>query len=396
MNTAPDEELDAGEGWQPDLAQVTRNKTGRTYCKPANIAAIIAHEFSDLAWDETRQQILRGEKVVNEEVDIWNWRCRIESRYKLDSSMKKNDLIDAIRHQSAMRPINRVKDYLNSLRWDGTERLNLVGPTCLKTEDDLSPILVRRWMLSAVARAFHPGCKVDTALVLLGPQGIGKSTFLRILARTEKEEFFCDSPIQMGQRDGLLMLSSAWIIELAEFRTSTSPGAKERLKAFLTSTTDTYRGPYARRPQQYPRRCVFAATTNEPDSILTDTSGNRRFWPVYTNDNYDLMWLHDYKKQLWAEAVHAMRAEESWHPLPEEERLITLRLAESMKTKAPFVEKLLDSKVDRFEWHQLLKMFKLSSSYEDRMRLTTALRTAGYEKGQDNRGRFWKKKPNAS
>lgn len=372
-----------------DLAPVSRNNKGRTYNTPSNLTVILSHEFPGLSWDETRQQVLIANRAINEEVDVWNWRCAFEAKYKFVSSIKKNDLIDAIRAQSSLQPINRVRGYLESLDWDGRERLNQVGPVCLKTDDDLSPMLFRRWLISAVARAFHPGCKVDTSLVLLGPQGIGKSTFLRLLARDGNEEWFCDSPIPMGQRDGLLMLSSAWIIELAEFRTSTSPGAKERLKAFLTSTTDTYRGPYARRPQQYPRRCVFAATTNEPETILTDTTGNRRFLPIFSHEDYDLLWLEKNKRQILAEATHAMKSEESWHPTSEEERALVQRLASNVKMKAPFVEHLLESKVDRYEWPQLLRLFKLSSSYEDRMRLTTALRTAGYIRKQDNRGRFW-------
>lgn len=164
-----------------------------------------------------------------------------------------------------------------------------------------------KWLISAVARVFRPGCKVDHVLVLEGAQGIGKSSALRVLAGGDA--WFADEVADLGSKDAAQGLRGKWILELAEMA-ALRRAEVERMKAFLTRTTDHYRPSFGRRSGDFPRQCVFAATTND-EAYLADASGNRRFWPVKVTA-VRLEELARDCEQLWAEAVQRFKAGESW------------------------------------------------------------------------------------
>jgi hypothetical protein len=211
-----------------------------------------------------------------------------------------------------------VRDYLVGLKWDGTPRLDSMAAVYFDAQDDVDDELdsdsadytstvFAKWMLSAVARARTPGCQVDHLIVLEGPQGIGKSTALRILAGTE---CFSDTLPEIPSRDAHEHCIGPWVVELAELD-HMRKSEVTALKAFISARAPSFRAAYARRTIEHPRRCVFAATTNE-SGYLADPTGNRRFWPIACT-RIDLEALARDRDQLWAEALHRVRAGESWH-----------------------------------------------------------------------------------
>lgn len=203
------------------------------------------------------------------------------------------------------------RDYLAGLSWDGSERLSTWLERCLDANGPREYLAAvgKRFMVSAVARPLKPGCQVDHVLVLEGQQGIGKSESARILAVLPA--WFADDMPDLGNKDAAIQLAGKWIIELAELA-AVRRADIERVKAFLSRETDTYRPPYGRRTVSVPRQCVFIATTNEA-LYLRDQTGNRRFWPVKCG-HIDLDALRAERDQLWAEAVQLFRAGEQWHP----------------------------------------------------------------------------------
>jgi predicted P-loop ATPase len=159
-------------------------------------------------------------------------------------------------------------------------------------------LLVRRWFISLVARALSPGCKVDTALILEGAQGAGKSSFFRVIAG----EWFSDTEMALD-KDAMLQLRGAWVYEWSELENVTSRQSVSRVKAFLTSTEDKYRPPFGRTPITVKRSGVSVGSTNNQD-FLHDPSGSRRFW-VIPISGIDLPRLKAQREQLLAEAVAA-------------------------------------------------------------------------------------------
>lgn len=198
------------------------------------------------------------------------------------------------------RPFHPVRAYLKDLTWDGKHRLESWLPDYLGV--DPSPYAAAvgsRWMISAVARVFEPGCKADCCLILEGEQGIRKSTALRVLA----QPWFTDEIADLGSKDAALQTRGVWVIEIAELD-SMSRSDVGKIKAFMSRMTDRFRPPYGKRPIDSPRQCVFAGSVNH-GTYLRDETGGRRFWPVECKAPViDVDALADVRDLLWAEATY--------------------------------------------------------------------------------------------
>ena len=200
-----------------------------------------------------------------------------------------------------------ARDYFEGLQWDRTARLDrwLVHYLGVK-ESQFALGVGSRWLISAVARVFRPGCQADYALLLQGPQGIKKSLALQTLAG---DDWFSDHLSDLGNKDSRIELQGKLIVELGEL-VAVRGAAVERWKNFLTSRVDHFRPPYERSVSPHPRQCVFAATTNE-DTPFTDATGNRRFWPVDCGE-IDIVGLKRDRDQLWAEAMSRFKEGAPW------------------------------------------------------------------------------------
>ncbi len=221
------------------------------------------------------------------------------------------DVSAAILQVANEAPFHPVAEYLRSFGWDGVPRLDRVAQDILSVDlaaQPLASVLVRKWMISAAARALRPGCKVDTVLVLTGSQGAFKSSFFRTLASAA---WFSDAAFDLHNKDSLLLLRRVWILEWAELEAMTRARTSEAVKAFLTAQIDYLRPPYGRTVQEYPRSCVIGGSANKPE-FLSDDTGGRRFWPVRVGGRIDLETLARDRDQLWAEAVAALDAGEPW------------------------------------------------------------------------------------
>jgi predicted P-loop ATPase len=217
-------------------------------------------------------------------------------------------------HNAAMavaqgRPFHPVRNYLNTLKWDGTPRLADLASKYLGAEDcEYVREVGLRFMVSAVARIMQPGCKADHMLILEGQQGALKSTAAQALVG---ERWFTDELPELGTKDAAMQTAGVWVIEVAELHAMTMKRAEvERVKAFISRTTDRFRPPFGRTVQSYPRQCVFIGTTNA-ETYLKDETGGRRFWPIRCGA-IDVATIKRDRDQLWAEAVHWYRQGERW------------------------------------------------------------------------------------
>jgi putative DNA primase/helicase len=196
---------------------------------------------------------------------------------------------------------NGVQDYLKSLCWDGIKRLDTILTDYLGAKDTAyTRAIIRKSLAAAVARAMTPGCKYDYMPILVGPQGIGKSTFLRILGR----QWFSDSLQTFEGKEASEMIQGVWINEIGEL-SGFNRSETNAVKQFLSRSEDIYREPFGKRTNPYPRRCVFFGTTNDSE-FLKDRTGNRRFWPVDTGvlkaNKSVFDDLPNEVDQVWAEA----------------------------------------------------------------------------------------------
>jgi len=206
---------------------------------------------------------------------------------------------------------NSCREYLDKLLWDGTPRLDeLLTRYCGADCGEFNRTVGRKFMVAAVRRVKQPGVKFDHLLTLEGIQGVGKSSFARILAG---EDWFADC-VRLGDDPKIIseQTRGKWIVELPEL-VGIKKRETEQIKSMLTRQVDIARMAYDRTTSHSPRSFVFIGTTNA-DQYLTDTTGNRRFWPVKVK-KIDLMALTTDRDQLWAEAVKIeATGEELWLP----------------------------------------------------------------------------------
>ena len=242
----------------------------------------------------------------------------IQADYGLKS---RQDFTDALKNVSMRNKFHPVRELLDSLTWDGKEHIRSLLPEYLGAEDsDYTYQVMRLWMLGAVSRVYKPGSKFDYTIILQGSQGIGKSTFLKLMALDDS--WFNDSLDSLDSDKSVQSLTGSWIIELAELKSlARTAGGVESVKRFLTATQDKYRIPYERRADTFYRQCVFAGTTNK-DDFLQDETGNRRFLIIHTGVTKPFKSLFipeamDDIKQAWAEAVHIWKNEDPQLILPE-------------------------------------------------------------------------------
>lgn len=242
----------------------------------------------------------------------------IQADYGLKS---RQDFADALKNVSMRNKFHPVRELLDSLTWDGKEHVRSLLPEYLGAEDsDYTYQVMRLWMLGAVSRVYKPGSKFDYTIILQGSQGIGKSTFLKLMALDDS--WFNDSLDSLDSDKAVQSLTGSWIIELAELKSlARTAGGVESVKRFLTATQDKYRIPYERRADTFYRQCVFAGTTNK-DDFLQDETGNRRFLIIHTGFTKTSKSLFtpevmDDIKQAWAEAVHIWKNEDPELILPE-------------------------------------------------------------------------------
>ena len=234
----------------------------------------------------------------------------LEENYGLTSEKKLDYAIRITANENRYHP---VRDYLEKLRWDGTQRIRYALHHFLGTDTDgYTYEGLRLFMLGAINRVYSPGCKFENMLCLVGGQGAGKSTFFQLLA--VKDEWFSDDLRKLEDDNIYRKLQGHWIIEMSEMIATANAKSIEEIKSFLSRQKETYKIPYETHPADRLRQCVFGGTTNRTDFLPKDRTGNRRFIPIMVYpDKAEKHILEDetasraYVDQMWAEAMEVYR-----------------------------------------------------------------------------------------
>lgn len=323
-------------------------------------------------------------------IDVWG----------IEASL--NLLTESLAWFSGQNHFHPVKDYLETLEWDGKERIATAFETYLGVQMPKGYVraVSKKFFLALIARIYQPGCKFDHLPVLEGKQGIGKSTFGRILVG---DKWFMDGLPDLADKDAALNLTGIWLCEMSEL-SSLYRSQLEVAKAFITRQVDKVRPPYGARRVELPRQTVFLGTTNDRD-YLVDETGNRRFWPILIS-GCDFDGLSRDREQLLAEA--------HWCYLTDMEPLYlqgeALRLAEAIQESRrvdddsdsisfkfrewlalPASKRTLKD-VSRIRLDELFEqgpLFGMQKTTASRKKVATVLRKSGYRRITTNAGRIW-------
>lgn len=251
---------------------------------PKNVKKIILHDFPNVfAYNNFTQSVAVIKNIDDLMIQKGSYRDiytdiimdKIESKYHV--AFKNDVFMRGLRQAALKLTFNPVLDRINAEEWDGEERVETFFIDFLGAKNnDYVREVTRKWLVGAVARALVPGIKFELMPVLIGSQGIGKSTLCNSLC----PDYFLDNlPSLSGvNKDNLMLIKDNWIVEVAEL-SAMSKTAIEGTKAFISTRIDKYKAPYASTVEDHARRCVFIGTTNETE-FLKDKTGNRRFLPI--------------------------------------------------------------------------------------------------------------------
>lgn len=310
------EDKDDEENWEKNLEV---NKKGVVEDTIENALVILKNDSrvkEKLMYDEFSNRAFVNGKAPWTSSDTHDWtdtddsgvRYFLELNYGITGAAKIEDAKNLVFDHNRYHP---VREYLDDLKWDGKKRVETLFIDYLGAENSLYVREVTKiHLVAAVARVYEPGIKYDTYPVLIGPQGIGKSTFIRILSNG----WFSDSLDTMKGKEAAELIQGQWHIELGELN-ATRKSEIEEVKAFLSRQYDIYRVAYARNTSRFPRQCVFWGSTNDAN-FLRDPTGDRRTYPISCFERKPkkdiFLELEDEVDQIWAEAVQMYR---KGHPL---------------------------------------------------------------------------------
>jgi putative DNA primase/helicase len=243
----------------------------------------------------------KDQSYLFKDADESHIRHHIEKCYGIFAPKKISDALEIVSEKNVFHP---VRDYLNGLpKWDGVARLETLLIDYYGAEDSqYTREVTRKALVAAVNRVMVPGVKFDYMLLLIGQQGVKKSTFFSILAGQWFNESF--SFHMIGKKDSVEQLQGSWIIEVQELDGMRRSDV-DSVKSFVSIRKDEMRPAYGRHKMEYKRQGIFVGTSNE-DTPLLDQTGGRRFWPVKVSVKPTLeqeMELTDLRNQIWAEAL---------------------------------------------------------------------------------------------
>lgn len=247
-----------------------------------------------------------GDRLEIEHAKLW-----VALNFKIEFKECGEELTRAIINQIAKEnEYNPIQEYLSEVERKGEfANIDNLAALFFGNSDPLANIYIKRFLISAVARALSPGVKVDTVPILISPeQGRFKSTFWKVLTG---EKYFCDTMGDASDKDSLLLLHSHWVLEWAEVDCIFKKRDVSRVKSFLSHQFDDYRPPYGRTNIRKYRHSVIVGSANETE-LLNDPSGSRRFWPIEVFKEINLKLLTEMRDAIWASATKAYKAGEQW------------------------------------------------------------------------------------
>jgi len=167
----------------------------------------------------------------------------------------KDFFFTVVRDLARANRFHPVREYLDSLKWDGTERLDKWLVTYGGAKDTKYVGAVGRlMMIAAVRRVRQPGCKFDEMMILEGPQGINKSTMMQTIA--VKDDWFSDDLPLADSKKLIEQFRGRWIIEASEL-SGMRKTQHDHLKSMLSRTHDRSRLSYDRFLTEMARHCII-------------------------------------------------------------------------------------------------------------------------------------------
>lgn len=217
-------------------------------------------------------------------------------------TVSQKDAVDVFTFISKNTNYDPVRNYLEYCHLHITPiNIDNLSSRYLGTSNPLYDLFFKKTLISAVARIYDIGCKVDTALILQDVRP--DNAFLKILSNG----WICHS--NSGYKKDLLVMHGSWFFEWDKIKNITSKEEAKKISNFIKVTRDDFRPPYARNIVSKPRRSIIVGTTNKPH-LFAD---NRCFFVIPISiPEIDIASLTSERDAIWSMAVKLYKEEEKW------------------------------------------------------------------------------------
>ena len=184
----------------------------------------------------------------------------------------------SILNSDFIQDVDPFVEYFQSLdNWDltDTDFIGQLADTIKVRNNTYWKEYFKKWLVSCVACALDEEKVNHQVLVLVGPQGIGKSSWLNSLLPKELSGYLYSGLINPNNKDTLVHLSENLFINLDELENlnKTELGS---LKSLITQSAIKLRKAYGMFNENLRRRASFMGSVNDAE-FLTDSTGNRRY-----------------------------------------------------------------------------------------------------------------------
>ncbi|WNC30626.1 VapE domain-containing protein [Thermosynechococcus sp. PKX82] len=352
--------------------------------------------------DRLRYNLLTKEvELDGQQIEVGEAKLLFAIDHAIRLKSSKEDIASITTKLAKEHAYSPVRDYLERV-WlsyrsnpHPLESLHRRIETYLGCDNSVLRLLVIKTLVGAVARAYEPGVKVDTILILCGPQGCRKSSFWRALASAAWFDDSLDLE-SLGDKDSRLQLHASWIVEFQEaeqmFATKQQRGT---LKALLSTCRDRIRRPYGRVFETLERHFVVVGTTNHLQ-FLDDPTGNRRFWIVPVRAPIPLERVEAERDQIWAEAVALYKSGFAWWLSSSEQQAVS-DLTSRHENEDPWQEPIANFLAARSEttmaeiFSDVLGVEMSQREQYKQRRIAAILHQLGWERRHGMRGKKWVK-----
>lgn len=337
------------------------------YPTEANALQILGHapKFTGRIWlDEFSQRLMIDDESARHGCRLFSRTDAITALVWMQSELQLPKMGLAAVERAALLIGERqkrhpVKEWFDTLEWDGVERLpTLLADGWGAEQNEYTQAVGTNWLIGMVARVYEPGCKLDNIVIIEGLSGIAKSSGLRALVG---DQWFVESSINPVRKmnDFLQATQGALLMEVPEIDRYLRGESIRDMVALASMQYDIYRAPYAPNTMQYPRQCVICGTTNK-SQLYDDTDGMRRWW-AFIAKFLNLEYIKTNKKLLWAEAIVRYKRGETWWNVPDD-----LARAEQIARR------------NRDEWEAVIEQYVTHepSRWKDKIGVTWTQRSA--------------------
>lgn len=340
-------------------AGVKTTEEGKFERNEHNTLLLIKCLYSKRLYEDKRLgTIFDGQPCIN--TDNLKFDILVHLQEHIDAKLAKPTVYGAVGGYLGRVTTDLVRDAVKTVKWDGVKRVDTWGPEylqCAPADKRICEEFGRMMMTAFALRIVRPGTKADFAFMLVGPQGIRKTTFLEQLATFEGYKLYhaieaLPTGTAPAQRHAMVKCARSVIVDMAEGIILDSRGAShENIKQYISATEDTMQVLYQTDPKVEPRGYIICGATNRSD-ITSDKSGSRRF--IALNVTWCEAIPYDTKLQMLAEVLQTAVLDEN-DPLVWWKSRITMDdVSEELRAENPHIsspQELLNLQFTKHDQH---------------------------------------------